>query len=562
MKILREILSSKNVGIDVIRRHHRSTINLIVWLTYTVVSSLLFNLTSEQIGLNAKASDVKLLVNLPLVALLLGTWIWFCSNIELRVLRMHVGLSLIVLYFAVPIQLFLPNFQSDEPEPISLAKFSFAQPPGFGFSSIFSLTIWITLGISLITISYLRLKKIRKLAIIPICMILNSFIGLFNNGINNAYSWAPSWLNPWTAFTYGNSVVGVVNSDEPIHRALTILFSQGQPENLMMVRRSFPYFLASPLSPVIDNVIIFQVLNCIFLLLLLVNIRQFLLILNLKQPAINLILIVVATCPQIIFCQNQSNGYFVGIVLSSLILFLTSRILIEGATKRNLVLFSITLIFASMSYDMILNGVVIVLLLRMKRVISQVQAVVILFVSSLSGFIYEAYVDSVAQIDYSKANSDQIGFVIKNIRDLILDFDLYLVYTRIQGGLIGFIFANSLLFGTGLIFIFMLTKVLNWKNETTFSLELVDSMKAALIVNLAAHIFWNLGNGWQFNIPRLTAGIGLFLLVVFLVLLSQDVRQLPFRLVSALVIVIQLIVLLPSIFNSYGFTWLVVTGGY
>jgi hypothetical protein len=307
---------------------------------------------------------------------------------------------------------------------------------------------------------------------------------------------------------------------------------------------------------------IFQVLNCIFLLLLLVNLRKFFLNLNLKQPVINLILIVVATYPQIVFYQNQSNGYSIGIILTSLILFFTLRILIGGPTKRNLVLFSIILIFASMSYDMILTGLVIVLLLRIKRVISQVQVVVILLVSSLSGFIYEAYVDSVTQISYSKANSGQIGSVIKNIGDLIFDFDLYLFYTRIQSGLVGFIFANSLLFGTGLIFIFMLAKVLNWKSETTFRPALVVSIKVALIVNLTAHIFWNLGNGWQFNIPRLTAGLGLFLLVVFLILLSQDVRQLPFRMVSAVVIVIQLIVLLPSIFNSYGFTWLFATGGY
>ena len=49
--------------------------------------------------------------------------------------------------------------------------------------------------------------------------------------------------------------------------------------------------------------------------------------------------------------------------------------------------------------------------------------------------------------------------------------------------------------------------------------ELLAILSTVIIVDLCAHLMWNLGGGWQFNIPRLTAGVGLTMVIFFIILL-------------------------------------------
>jgi hypothetical protein len=531
-------------------------------LVYATLSFAFLFFGSWKLGLSDNELKTRILVNLPLVFAVLATWQWIVIAIDFKRFIRHFGFAIIIIYFTIPAKLFIHVSHRHEPMSLNLPSFSPEGQKKFDFLSIYTLPSWILIVGSFAFLGYRILKKLQVSLILPFCIVLNSAVGFFNSGINNAYTWAPSWRNPWTVFTYGDSTSGVVNSDEPVHRALSDLFNSGDVENLMLVRRAFPYFLSSPLTSVVGNFLAFQIFNTLFVIAMLILAKKSLSKLVNNKTHLNLILLTIAIYPQIIFYQYQSSGYAIGIALSSMLLLSTIYLLTQVKTKFGFVGFLIGLFFSSLSYDMILAGIAITFVLLMKGIISKLEALLILLISIFPGYLFEIYVEKVAMVQASNSNSGQILTIFQNISIAFKEFDIYFINSKLLEGVSGFVFTNGLLLGSSVFLVVMIIELSKSKKLDKAHLQLEENLKVAMLVNLVAHIFWNLGSGWQFNIPRLTASFGIYFLISLLVLTSAKSTNIFFIGIWSTIFIVQLIILLPFLFNTYDLTWLSISGGY
>ena len=556
---------SKDLG--VISTWKSSNNPKIMPIMLSTLGFLLFNVCllhfgSGQIGLKPTETDIRILVTLPLLTLIIFAVIYLGAHFTIKKSRIYVGLILLSLYFSYPFASFKDSSRVKKPTRIELDRFSTEKQVDLSLFSSFTLLNWLVIISSLVIISFVLINGKKHSLIIPVCLVLNSIIGLFNNGLKSAYTWAPSWRDPWYAYTYGDSNLGVVNSDEPVHQAVTLLFSEGSVDNLMLVRRAFPYFLASPASSLVNGLFAFQLFNFIFLLLLLYFLKLHLTSLTQRNGITSPILLTVSIFPQLVYYQNQSSGYFMGLICSVFLLVLGSHLVVQKNAQTHFWPLALIAIFAGISYDMVLNGLIISILLVRKKLISRWQALLLMLFSTIPGYLYSSYVEFITQTQISSANSGQIVEVFKNCLELFDNFNSSLLFNRLQNGLTGFLSTNGLIMGFKLLFVLMLLFLLfSIRSGKTLG-ELLEILVIVIIVDLCAHLIWNLGNGWQFNIPRLTAGMGLFMLIYFIVLLSRTSRTIYVVLTCTVFLIFQIIQLFPMILHSYELTWLSITGGY
>jgi len=536
--------------------------NVLSTLGFLLFNVCLLYFGSGQIGLKRTETDIRILATLPMLSLIIYAAIYLGEHFIIKKSRIYVGLFLLSLYFSYPFASFKNTSRVKKPTRIELNKFSSENQVDLPIFSSFTFLNWLVITSTLVIIFFMLTNGKKQSLIIPICLFLNSVIGIFNNGLKSAYTWAPSWHNPWYAYTYGDSNLGVVNSDEPVHQAVTLLFSEGSVDNLMLARRAFPYFLASPASSLVNGLFAFQLFNFIFLILLLYFLKIHLTTFTQKNNIIGLTLLTVSIFPQLVYYQNQSNGYFIGIICSVLFLVLGSHLVGRKNAQTHFWSLALIAIFAGISYDMVLNGLIISILLVRKKIISRWQALLLMLFSTVPGYLYSSYVEFVTQTQISSANSGQIVEVFKNCLELFGNFNPNLFFSRFQNGLAGFLSTNGLIVGFKLLFVLMLLFLLFSFRSRKISGELLEILTIVIIVDLCAHLIWNLGNGWQFNIPRLTAGIGLFMVVLSIILLSRTSTMFFVVPTCSVLLILEIIQLFPMILHSYELTWLSITGGY